>query len=138
MNNLTTEKNSEFDNYFSIDNYDLSIKRIKVKFAKQLKSLRISMGIKPGDLALKAGISKSALYRVESNYSDYILDTEYRIAHALGIEISKVAVSPSFSFIIKMWETLDKREKQALMELFKASFEGSGNSKIIDNSAEDS
>lgn len=55
--------------------------------ASKIKDVRLGLGIKQIDLAIKIGIEDSALRRIESGKTNPSLRTLYRIAGALGVDV---------------------------------------------------
>ncbi len=62
------------------------------KFAKHLKLERIKKDMSQEELAFKAGISLVAYGAIESGKSSPKLETVYKIAQALDIEIFKLFI----------------------------------------------
>lgn len=53
----------------------------------KIKNIRLGLGIKQIDLAIKMGIEDSALRRIESGKTNPSLRTLYRIAEAMEIRV---------------------------------------------------
>lgn len=58
--------------------------------ASRIKNLRLGLGIKQIDLAIKIGIEDSALRRIESGNTNPSLRTLYKIADALEVSIKEL------------------------------------------------
>jgi DNA-binding XRE family transcriptional regulator len=59
----------------------------RIRFAKQLKSLREEAGLSLNGLAQRAGVDHSQLVRLESGERSCTLETAVQIACALGVSL---------------------------------------------------
>lgn len=66
-------------------NFEIFLK----KFGKEIKKLRIDKDISQEELSYKADLHVTLLSRIENGKANTTLETTYKLAKALGVEINE-------------------------------------------------
>lgn len=78
---------NEMDNWLRKNHYDKMFYNIRIKFGKNLKRIRTEKKLSVRILAVRSGLSKSSIENIEQARFSCNLDTQYKIATGLGIDI---------------------------------------------------